>query len=480
MKIRILLLYISSLVAVSCTQHGGGYIDRPSSGGSTDEAIINYIDQRLNEEYYWLDEVHEKSYLFNRRVKWDEYLKSSLLLLTTNADDGYYNSRGQRAFYSFIRESPETTRAEAMGYGLMLHYTILAMDDAQTRLGIVVEYTYPDSPAAKSGVRRGDIIIKYNNADITRDNYVSVFNTLLNGEGGTARLMLQRQSVAEGESDSFNVVLESAAYEESPVIYSDIFTDGDMLIGYLVYTSFDKDYDEALLDVFRQFEVAGVNTLILDLRCNSGGDVVSAVKLVSAILGAEYAEQILCEVRRNPLNTKSKHSSTFCLEDVGVALNLREVTVICSENSASASEMVVVGLRGLDIPVTLIGNQTEGKNCGMDVSYRTINSVRLEYAPITFMCYNAKGFGAYGEGIVPDIDLTIENSLGITDARYPLPRSEWATPADAAYVAALMSVTGKTPTRVEEMFEKVTLDDVAEGEITLPRPLVGTRIVIEE
>lgn len=474
MKIRALILSIIALAAVSCTQPGGGGIDRPSGGSSTDEAIIGYIDQRLMEEYYWLDEVHQKSNLFNRRVEWEDYLHSSLLMLTTNEDDGYYNNRGQRAFYSFIRESPAETRAEAMGYGLVLHYTILAMDD--TRLGIVVEYTYPDSPAERCGVRRGDIIVKYNNADITRDNYISVFNTLVQGEGAQARLMLQRQAVEEGESDTFNVVVERAAYEESPVVYSNVFTEGDTHLGYLVYTAFDKDYDDALLDVFREFEAEGVNKLILDLRCNSGGDVVSAVNLVSAILGAEYVGELLCEVRRNPLNKKFSPSTTFCLEDVGVGLNLREVVVICSENSASASEMVVVGLRGLDIPVKLIGNQTEGKNCGMDVMYRTINSVRVEYAPITFMCYNAKGFGDYGEGIAPDIDITVQNTLGITDERYPLPRAGWASREDAAYVAALVAATDAQPTRAVEF----SMQDVGEDEITLPRPLVGTRIVVEE
>ena len=474
MKIRVLILSIIALAAVSCTQPGGGGIDRPSGGSSTDEAIIGYIDQRLMEEYYWLDEVHQKSNLFNRRVEWEDYLHSSLLMLTTNEDDGYYNNRGQRAFYSFIRESPAETRAEAMGYGLVLHYTILAMDD--TRLGIVVEYTYPDSPAERCGVRRGDIIVKYNNADITRDNYISVFNTLVQGEGAQARLMLQRQAVEEGESDTFNVVVERAAYEESPVVYSNVFTEGDTRLGYLVYTAFDKDYDDALLDVFREFEAEGVNKLILDLRCNSGGDVVSAVNLVSAILGAEYVGELLCEVRRNPLNKKFSPSTTFCLEDVGVGLNLREVVVICSENSASASEMVVVGLRGLDIPVKLIGNQTEGKNCGMDVMYRTINSVRVEYAPITFMCYNAKGFGDYGEGIIPDIDITVQNTLGITDERYPLPRAGWASREDAAYVAALVAATDAQPTRAMEF----SMQDVGEDEITLPRPLVGTRIVVEE
>lgn len=58
----------------------------------------------------------------------------------------------------------------------------------------------------------------------------------------------------------------------------------------------------------------------------------------------------------------------------------------------------------------------------MDVTRRTINNIHLEYAPITFMCFNAKGFGEWGEGIAPDVDLTSEtNEYGVSDSNYPLP-----------------------------------------------------------
>mgnify|MGYP003528116986 CR=1 FL=1 len=54
------LLYIALLLTVACTQ---AYleIDNPNhSSTAEDRKIIDYIDQRLIEEYYWLDEVAEK------------------------------------------------------------------------------------------------------------------------------------------------------------------------------------------------------------------------------------------------------------------------------------------------------------------------------------------------------------------------------------------------------------------------------------
>jgi hypothetical protein len=101
------------MLFVSCTQQPYAGIDLPSGGRpASDDAIISYIDQRLEQEYYWLDEVEEKSPSFNRYVEWEDYLDGALRLLTTNTDDGY-TKNDQRHFYSFIRQTNGSTRSAA-------------------------------------------------------------------------------------------------------------------------------------------------------------------------------------------------------------------------------------------------------------------------------------------------------------------------------------------------------------------------------
>ena len=80
-------IYILTLLIVACTQPGYPDVDNPQQGGSADDRkIIDYIDQRLSQEYYWLDEVVEKSDRFNRNLKWENYLDSSLAMLPTNTE----------------------------------------------------------------------------------------------------------------------------------------------------------------------------------------------------------------------------------------------------------------------------------------------------------------------------------------------------------------------------------------------------------
>ena len=465
------VLYILVLLAVACTQPGYPDIDNPQQGGSAnDRKIIDYIDQRLSQEYYWLDEVEEKQSRFNRNLKWENYLDASLAMLTTNSDDGYINSKGQRVFYSYIRKSNSTTRATVAGFGIGLHYTIAVIDSENQHYGFVVEKVYPDSPAERAGVLRGDVITMIGNSYINPSNYATRFNSIEQNTASSLELKLRRQS----DNTTHDVELTKASYSETPVIYSDVIEVENQKIGYLAYTSFVGEYDEELLNAIREIKAQGATDLVLDLRCNSGGSVLSAVKLCSALLPIDYEGRVLCHLERNKRNTVVQKQADYLVENSGEILRLERLYVICSDYTASASELVVMGLRGMDFPVMLIGSQTEGKNCGMDVTTRTISNTTVEFAPITFMCFNAKGNGDWGEGIVPDIDLTSEdNEYGVCDKNYPLPRTTWGDyQHDIALATALAKLTGKSLT------QPATRSSVAieASDISLPREVEGMRV----
>ena len=465
------VLYILVLLAVACTQPGYPDIDNPQQGGSAnDRKIIDYIDQRLSQEYYWLDEVEEKQSRFNRNLKWENYLDASLAMLSTNSDDGYINSKGQRVFYSYIRKSNSTTRATVAGFGIGLHYTIAVIDSENQHYGFVVEKVYPDSPAERAGVLRGDVITMIGNSYINPSNYATRFNSIEHNTASSLELKLRRQS----DNTTHDVELTKASYSETPVIYSDVIEVENQKIGYLAYTSFVGEYDEELLNAIREIKAQGATDLVLDLRCNSGGSVLSAVKLCSALLPIDYEGRVLCHLERNKRNDVVQKQADYLVENSGEILCLERLYVICSDYTASASELVVMGLRGLDFPVMLIGSQTEGKNCGMDVTTRTISNTTVEFAPITFMCFNAKGYGDWGEGIVPDIDLTSEdNEYGVCDKNYPLPRTTWGDyQHDIALATALAKLTGKSLT------QPATRSSVAieASDISLPREVEGMRV----
>lgn len=468
-----LLFAIIAVLSVACTSPYIPSIDNPSYPTDEDVDIIAYIDKRLAEEYYWLDEVEEKSSSFNRRLAWEEYLDNSLLKLTTNADDGHTNKDGSRTLYSYIREINKGTRAEVSGFGIALHYTIVKISKDVEYYGFVIEDVYGNSPAEEAGIKRGDVIVQVDKEYITRNNYLARFNAIENNSATSLKLSILRQV----DSKEFEVTLSKGSYKESPVAYYDVFDfeNYDRKIGYLVYTGFESEYDEELLAALSDLATRGAQDIILDLRTNGGGSVISAIKLASSLLGPTYANTPFCIVERNPRNISSDKVEEFRLEDTGISLAINHLTIIASGYSASASEIIIEGMRGLDIPVTIIGSTTEGKNCGMDVTRRTIGTTYLEYAPITFMCFNAKGFGGWGEGITPDIDLTTENEIGPSDENYPIPRTEWGDIThDIGLVAAIASVTGKKVSTADT--RSLAYECELKPSIAIERPAAGTLV----
>lgn len=476
-----LLYALCMLVACSTPSYPSG-IDRPATITELDREVIAYIDKRLEEEYYWLDEVQQRGGSFNRNQTWDRYLTSALNMLTTNGDDGYINNQGKRVLYSYIRNIGDESRASAhtSGFGIDLHFTIVTVGEGL--YGFVVNNVYDDSPAARAAVSRGDIIVEINGQDITQNNYQTLFNSIYLNTASSLDLVLFRQNAPSEQERSYTAKLQRGSYSANPISYCAILDiEGvEQRIGYLVYTSFESSYNAELEAALAALKAEGVEELILDLRCNSGGSVSSAVLLCSAIWGNAHEGELLFELRRNPKNLSSNTTSQCLAETTDASLELDRLTVIASNYSASASEMVITGLRGVGVPVTLIGRSTEGKNCGMDVTRRSIGSLYLEYAPITFMCYNAEGFGDYGEGIAPDVDLTAQNAFGVSDEFYPLPRCAWGDIShDIGLAVAVASITGKSITQAET--SRACGGDVVElTDMAMPRPLVGARLYSED
>lgn len=79
-------------------------------------------------------------------------------------------------------------------------------------------------------------------------------------------------------------------------------------------------------------------------------------------------------------------------------LDLSRVITIATRSTASASEMVINGLKPF-IDVSIIGNDTYGKPMGMNAWYY---DDKYAFVPVTFKIANADGFGDYFDGLQAD------------------------------------------------------------------------------
>lgn len=458
------------------------------SVGSTDK-VVQWIDERLQEEYYWLDEYKEKLHTYDYSLAYDKFLSSTLLSLTTNMDDGGVDKKGNRYIYSHItREHKDAgtsshTRAEeraVRGFGIKLSRELRRTDS--NLIGFSVEHVYPSSPAANAGVKRGDIIFYVNGNNISINDLVAaneLWSLVNDNIATTITIEGTTLDYANNKEKSFKYTLAANTYEENPVAYSAVLTfdkevealinpDGRKKIGHLVYLSFESSFDKELADAIEELASKGITDLILDLRTNGGGSVNSSVALSSMILPESYIGKTYAKLVRNPQNTTSETEEVCPIVRNGFGsissrnlpnLNLEKLWVITSASTASASEMVINGLRGLDVEVKMVGKTTEGKNCGMDVMERVFDSYVYTYAPITFLNENAKGHSDFSDGIKPDIDFddyVVKDTSSETDIQracrlFPMPQVEWwDMKHDFATYETAMRICGFTLTESNE------------------------------
>ena len=228
----------------------------------------------------------------------------------------------------------------------------------------------------------------------------------------------------------------------------------------MVYSAFESGFDQELFDVFKEFKNQGIEELILDLRYNGGGDVTSANLISSCIAGDFCIGKTFASYRYNDGRMKALNNQrpiqkfvyslydnlNTSLSDGG--LNLRKIYCLVTDDSASASELVINALRGIDIEVVLIGTTTHGKNVGMEGVELTVDTDKYLLFPITFQAYNAKGFGDFENGFTPDYEINENKPNGEYFEGY----GDFGTESDPLYAKAISLISGTdlvttTPTR---------------------------------
>ena len=153
--------------------------------------------------------------------------------------------------------------------------------------------------------------------------------------------------------------------------------------------------------------------LVLDLRYNGGGYLVLAAQLAYMIAGTNSSGQVFERTvfndkhpRINPVTGAAITPVPFVNETVNLsvpsgtalpALNLSRVFVLTTEDTCSASESLINGLRGINVNVVQIG----GTTCGKPYGFYATDNCGTSYFTIQFRGENAKGFGDYSDGFSP-------------------------------------------------------------------------------
>lgn len=250
----------------------------------------------------------------------------------------FYNAEGVESFNS-------QTTGKYAGVGAIIHY-YKAADRC------VIYELYEGMPAAKDGLKVGDIILSIDGKDMgTRGTkpiaeYTSHVSSSLRGDAGTvARVRVKRPGVADTltiDVTRANVQLPSVPY------YGMVAND----VGYILLETFSPDCSKDVRTALRDLKGRGAKSLILDLRNNGGGMALEAVRIVNLFVPKG---KLILKMKGKYESANNTYSTQDVPEDQQMPL-----VVLVNEGSASASEIVCGSIQDLDRGV-ILGERTYGK-----------------------------------------------------------------------------------------------------------------------
>ncbi|MCG7955589.1 MAG: S41 family peptidase, partial [Candidatus Thiodiazotropha endolucinida] len=244
-----------------------------------------------------------------------------------------------------------------------------------------------DTPAARAGVRSGDLIVRLDETPV-KGMSLNEAVALMRGKPGTP---LELTIIREGEEKPIKITVVRDVIRVASVksrLLDDRFA-------YLRISQFQTHTARDMLKVLRKLKgesEGDLQGMVLDLRNNPGGVLNAAVSVSDAFL--EDGLIVYTKGRESDSQLRFEAAPDDVLEGA-------PIVVLVNEGSASASEIVAGALQDHGRAV-IMGSQTFGKG-----SVQTIIPITDTAAVklTTARYFTPSGRSIQAEGIKPDIEL---------------------------------------------------------------------------
>lgn len=199
-----------------------------------------------------------------------------------------------------------------------------------------------NSPAEEVGLMEGDVILKINQTDVTNSSAATIAAMIKNSNSESVKIEVQRN----GSNITFEIKL-STLYV--PAISAEIIEENEKKVGYIYIGTFSNTVASQIEEQLEEFESMGIDSLILDVRDNSGGYLTAASDVASLFL--KKGTKIYSLEDKTAIETFVDETDAFTEYNMLVLIN---------KNSASASEILAAAMRD-SYGAKLVGEKSYGK-----------------------------------------------------------------------------------------------------------------------
>ena len=243
--------------------------------------------------------------------------------LIDNAIEGMINSVGD----SFTSYSDSTTTEEfnetITGSYEGIGSSIATYTDGKT---VVIE-VFADSPAEKAGLKVGDIIIKVDGKDYSDKNSNDISSYVKNSGKEKVVLTVLR------DNKEIDITINLSKVE-IPYVTSNTFEKNDKKVGYIGISLFAGNSYKQFEKELNKLEKDNIDSLIIDVRDNSGGYLTSVTDICSLFL---EKGKVIYQLEDS--------SGTIKKKDTTKDKRNYDIVVLINGESASASEILASAIK---------------------------------------------------------------------------------------------------------------------------------------
>ena len=298
--------------------------------------------------------------------------------LTDAAIDGMLNSLDDP--YSYYMDSTTTTdfKQRIDGSYIGVGITVLHCEGGDNSVTEIFE----NSPAAKAGVKVGDIFLSIDGKEVRTVSLEEISKAIEGKKGASSEFVFLRDEKEVKVKITRGLV-------EIPSVTSKVIKQDNKNIGYVYIETFAANTYAQFSKKLVALEKKNIDSLIIDVRSNPGGHLSQVQSILSMFFDKKtilYQVETKGNIEKFYANTKDKRNY--------------DVVVLIDSSSASASEILAACFKDNYKNVTLVGTKSYGKGT-IQKTYEFSNGSSLKYTAQKWL--TSKGKSIDGEGIEPDV-----------------------------------------------------------------------------
>ena len=243
-----------------------------------------------------------------------------------------------------------------------------------------------DSPALEAGLKKGDVLVKVEDIDVTATTMQDAVDIMRGEIGQPVNITVRRGD------QLLDFVIVRAQIHTNYV--NSVMLEGN--VGYISLYEFSGDCALEFKNHMDKLIADGAKSLIIDLRDNPGGWVDAAVTIADHFLPAGTVAT---------LRYRDGSEESYKSRDGAIDIPL---VILVNENSASASEILSGCLQDYD-RATIVGTTTYGKGVVQWVMPVGDRGAGMQLTIAQYFTPN--GNEVHKKGITPDVEATMPEEL---------------------------------------------------------------------